>query len=649
MIDELLEAERVPLNRMEDTVEEYRETKNVWQSVGRNLGQLRDSARALFGFENPFTDRIATSSDPAILTATAERSASESITDLQVLQVATPDRFLSADIAEDFAVPPGKYGFGLGEETAEFNFTGGSLQEFAETVNRRAGEFVTARVVRNTADTQVLMLEGTRPGAVNTLRFVEAANDLAADIGMIERSPSSQRLVQLNQTTVVGGEGVEVIDGKVTVAPRSEGRISVSPQIRFSGDMVMEVKYRLLHRPEDYEPPQPPPGPTVPETGETTIGDVNIRNLPSDVPLPEWEPPAPPTIIDDMSILSLVTRGNTVELPPLSDSEQVQTLRVPVSELAPTADGLRIENRNTHRTLHIESLRFYDPASRGDYRPSNPITTAQDAQLKMEGITVTRNSNTIDDLVPGVDLQLHAASDRTVSLSVEPDKEQVKNAIIEFVGYYNQLMREINILSRSDPTVIREIDYFTQEEREDATERLGLLQGDMTLNRLKSRLQTTMMNPYRTDAGRELSLLAQLGISTNASSVASRGIDASRLRGYLEINERVLDDVLDNRFQSVKQIFGRDSDGDLVVDSGVAFQVDSAIRPYVQVGGVIATRTSTIDTMISRAEEDIENYNERLDRYEQELRSDFGRMEGALNSMEESRRALQNLNQQQNQ
>jgi flagellar hook-associated protein 2 len=547
-------------------------------------------------------------------------------------------------------VPEGRYGFGLGDEEVFFTFSGGSLEEFADSVNRRAGELVQARVVRNTADSQVLLLEGRRPGAANQLRFLEAAEELAISVGMIERSASSQRLVDIAPATVraTAGESVSVTDGQVTVGPQSEARISISPRMRFPTDMVMEIGYRLVHRPPDYEPPQPPPGPSVPETGDISIGDVRIENLPSDVPIPEWEPPAPPTVIDEQRILAVESGDREITLPPLSDTEEESTIAVPISELASTVDALLIDNVNTHRTLEITSVRFYDPASRGDYRPVNPISTASDAELEMEGIRVTRDSNTVDDLIPGVTLELHAPSDRTVELTVEPDREQAKNAIIEFVGFYNQLMREINILTRSNPAVIEEIGYFTDEEREAATERLGLFQGDTTLNRLKSQLQTTMMNPYRTDAGRELSLLAQLGISTNASSVASAGVDASRLRGYLEINERTLDNVLASDFASVRQLFGRDTDGDLVVDSGAAFQVDSLVRPYVQVGGVIATRTSTIDSMISRTEEDIETYNERLNRYEQQLRSDFGQMEGALNQMEESQRALQNLGTQQN-
>lgn len=648
MIKELLEAERVPIDRMEDRVEEYQERKGVWQSVGRNLGQLRESAQSLFGFENPFTDRVATSSNPASFTATAQRSAEESTTSITVVSTATTDRLLSGDLPEDFEVPAGRYGFGLGDDEVTFNFSGGTLSEFADAVNRRAGDLVAARVVQNTATSQVLMLEGQRPGAANQLQFLEDAEDLATAVRMIERTASSQRLVEIVPATVQGSDAVTVENGRLEVGPQSEARLAVTPSMQFSTDTVMEVSYRLIHRPVDYVPPTPPPGPSVPDTGDISIGDVRIENLPSDVPIPEWEPPAPPTVIDDRQILSLESGGRSVALPALTDSEDETTLTVAVSELTSSVDALVIDNKNTHRTIEITGVRFYDPASRGDYRPTNPITTASDAELSMEGVRVTRDTNSIDDLIPGVTLELRAPSDEEATLTVEPDREQVKNAIIEFVGYYNQLMREINILTRSDPTVIQEIEYFTDEEREAAQDRLGLLQGDSTLNRLKSRLQTTMMNPYRTDAGRELSLLAQLGISTNASAVASASIDASRLRGYLEINERVLDDTLAGQFEAVRQLFGRDTDGDLVVDSGAAFQVNALVRPYVQVGGVIATRTSTIDSMISRTEDDIETYNERLDRYEQELRSEFGQMEGALNQMEENQRALQNLGTQQN-
>jgi flagellar hook-associated protein 2 len=272
----------------------------------------------------------------------------------------------------------------------------------------------------------------------------------------------------------------------------------------------------------------------------------------------------------------------------------------------------------------------------------NAVSSAQDAILEVDGIRVVRPSNSVSDLIEGVTLELRGTSSRPLDINVEPNRESVKNAMIDLVFRYNQLLTEINILTRNEQAVVDEITYFTDDEREEALEQLGMLQGDSTLRNLKSRLQTVMMNAYPTDAGSAMTLLAQIGISTNASGPGG-GFDASRLRGYLEINEQQLDAVLAQELGPLRQLFGSDTDSDQVVDTGVAFEIDTLTRPYVQVGGIVATRTGTIDSSIDRTEDRIERENDRLVDREIELRNDFGRMEGALNSLEENQRALENL------
>ena len=58
---------------------------------------------------------------------------------------------------------------------------------------------------------------------------------------------------------------------------------------------------------------------------------------------------------------------------------------------------------------------------------------------------------------------------------------------------------------------------------------------------------------------------------------------------------------------------------------------------------VVATRTGTIDSTISRTETRVEREEDRLVDRESELRMDFGRMEGALNTMRENQQTLENL------
>jgi flagellar hook-associated protein 2 len=78
IIDALMKVKREPLTRMEGDLATEQQKKTVWQDVNKKVSGLRETARALFGFQNPFNDRVATSSDESILTATATRQAASS-------------------------------------------------------------------------------------------------------------------------------------------------------------------------------------------------------------------------------------------------------------------------------------------------------------------------------------------------------------------------------------------------------------------------------------------------------------------------------------------------------------------------------------------------------------------------------------------
>lgn len=652
MVDDLMEAEREPITRIEERIDTYEQERLAWQELGRKVSNLQEAARLLYGFENPFSERVATSSDESILTATADRNADEGIARISVEQLASADRFVSRDLPNDFSVPAGRYGFRVGENEEFFTYSGGSLQDFAQTINQRAGDVVNARVVRNTANTRIILIEALATGSENPLSFLEAARAFGIEAGILEEVVEQTLDAPIQASTVTSFQDSDssslrsIQAGTLTVEPGGEALIRFPAPIEETESLAMELEVDVRNLWTGWSPPDSPPGPNLPDPGSVTLGDITIENDPSQVPLPEWDAPEPPVVRDDLDMLSLRSGTRLIPLPSLSDTDGFQTITVPLSEYLSSVDGVVVENNNTHREIRVRNIVVYDTTTRGDIAPLDPISTARDARLTFEGIKIVRPNNVIDDLVEGVTIELRGVSTRQVDLTVEPDRESVTDSLIQFVFYYNELMREINILTRSERAVVDEITNYTAEEREEALEKLGLLQGDLILNRIRSSLQTLMMNPYPTDAGSELTLLAQLGISTNASGPGG-GFDASRLRGYMEMNPQDLEVMLRTQFEAARQLFGNDTDGDLTIDDGVAFELQRNLRPMTQVGGTIAIRTGSIDTSISDAEERIDREETRLERVESEYRQQFAQMEAAMARMEQMQNRLQALQPQQ--
>ena len=652
IIEASMKVERIPLDRMTGELARSKEQKAIWQELNTGLSRVRDSAAELFGFQNPFQEKSASSTDEAVLTATATREAGDESRQIVVKRLAAADRLLSRPVDRGFRVESGRYAFRIAEKEVAFTFGGGSITEFVDAVNKRVGADVRASLIKDTKDSQVLLIESRSTGAANRLEFRDKARDLAVAAGMVV--PTDEKsltlgirdgAVQATAAQGAAGPAIRIETGELTVRPGGRARIPVSPAFALDANMVLELEVKtvaLEHKP--WEPPQPPPGPDLPEGESVAFRGVDIRNAPSRMPLPPYTPPQPPQLTEDMRLLSFESRGKSVPLPEVPLSAQWKRLRIPIGELGDSLGALVVDNPNTYREIAIRDVRVFDTTSRGDTRPLNALSQAGDAELSIDGVAVTRDSNTVADLLPGVTLTLRGTSGDPVGLTVLPNTTLIKDKIIAFVGRYNQALTDIDVLTRRDGAVVDQAYYATDAEREKAQERLGLLAGDMTLSRLKSQLTTTMMNAYRTSGGQEIALLAQIGIATNTQGAAG-AVDATRLRGYLDINEPKLETALRDRTKAVQQLFGSDSDGDLVVDAGVAFEIDRTLRAYVGRAGIISQRTGTIDTEIAQRNRQIERENTRLADTEAQLRQKYAVMEGALKSLEDSSKRLDSFNQ----
>jgi flagellar hook-associated protein 2 len=294
-----------------------------------------------------------------------------------------------------------------------------------------------------------------------------------------------------------------------------------------------------------------------------------------------------------MAVLSLVfSDGTSAKLPPITDSGAFVSRQYQLSDIAQgkTIVSLNVENNNTHRDVSISNIEVFDPtAVNGGLKPVNPVATARDAIITMEGIEMTRPSNTITDIVPGLTLNVKGVSDRPVELEIGTDIEAINDSIISFVGNYNRLMAEINVLTTPNPApsqysqsssyskqVIEELTYLTAEEKAAYYERLGAFAGDSTLSQVRNSLRRTVSSSYPTSLERDLALLSQIGISTNAGSRGG-GYDSSQMRGYLSIDSKVLDAALENKLDAVRQLFANDTTGDMINDTGVAVNIDAIV------------------------------------------------------------------------
>ena len=171
---------------------------------------------------------------------------------------------------------------------------------------------------------------------------------------------------------------------------------------------------------------------------------------------------------------------------------------------------------------------------------------AEDAQLIFNGVPVTRSSNTVDDLISGVNVTLNSTNTGVPSsLIIKNDTTAVVDKVKEFVEKFNALQTLINDNSKFDPS---------------GTSDNGILLGDSTTRTMMSQVRRVLGATVEGLKGSSVQSLAEVGISTDYQT------------GLLKLNENTLNDKLKASPSDVSALF---SDQGRTTDAQVTFETAS--------------------------------------------------------------------------
>jgi flagellar hook-associated protein 2 len=245
-------------------------------------------------------------------------------------------------------------------------------------------------------------------------------------------------------------------------------------------------------------------------------------------------------------------------------------------------------------------------------------TTAQDAHIDINGIAVTRSTNTITDAIAGVSLDLHSLTPANATppparsattLTISTDAEATSAKVKTFVDAYNAV-----------------VDYVTAQNVVDGQGKASSpLFGDSTLRSVRDTLRSTVGAVVST-GNLAYSMLAQTGITSDKE-------------GKLTFNQSKFETALTTDEQAVSRLFTGAATG-----GGIAGTLTSVLDSLTDsVAGVFKARNDGYDSIIKDTQRQIDSGNDRLTRYEQQLQQQYANLETLMSQLQGQGQSLGSL------
>lgn len=215
----------------------------------------------------------------------------------------------------------------------------------------------------------------------------------------------------------------------------------------------------------------------------------------------------------------------------------------------------------------------------------------QSAQVEVDGVLVSANSNTVTTALSGVTLNL--AKTGTTTLTVARDSSTVKTAVDNFVKAYNDLQTQAKTLTQYDT----------------ANNKGSTLTGDATVRSIQSQIYSAL-SQVPAGIGGAYSRLSDLGITLQSS-------------GQLSLDSSKLQTAIDANFSSVVSTLNA---------YGGAFKTKAT--QLTASNGIVAGRTASLNQSIKLIGQQRETMQTRLDAVEKRYRNQFTSLDTAVASMQ---------------
>lgn len=247
----------------------------------------------------------------------------------------------------------------------------------------------------------------------------------------------------------------------------------------------------------------------------------------------------------------------------------------------------------------------------GFHDVANSLQTARDSIVNYEGITVTRDSNTLTDVIEGVTLNLMATTATDVTVTIDNDKSSLKSNIQSMVVAYNDLL---NLF-----------DTFTAVDSD--ADLAGSLSEDGSMVRfITNKIRTKVFADSSTPSS-SITAMRDLGVTTNQY-------------GKIEFSEAVYDAAIASNYSDVVTMLTADTSNENLFatsDKGLAQDIITALEDMTDSTGLVTNRETNANTELADHEAQLIKLQTRMDAVYDRYLMQFGAMETLMATLDNTK------------
>jgi flagellar hook-associated protein 2 len=250
----------------------------------------------------------------------------------------------------------------------------------------------------------------------------------------------------------------------------------------------------------------------------------------------------------------------------------------------------------------------------GFHDTANTLQSAQDSIIEFEGLSITRSSNNLTDVIEGATINLMATTASNVRIDIANDKSTLKSAIQDVVKNYNDFLGLL--------------DELTATPEDDATgDMVGALVEDTSLVRfLKNKVKDAVFADSSTPSG-SITALRDIGLSVNQY-------------GDVTFDEAVYDSAVLSSYDDIVTMLTADtSNENLFADTnkGLAQDIATTLGDFTDSEGVVTNREAGAKTDLTEHQDELLKLEARMEVVYNRYLTQFAAMETLMAQLDSTK------------